>query len=170
MPTKKNRPTDAIALLKQDHKEVRGLLSQLDKTTARSETRRTELLEKIARAVRVHSKIEEEIFYPAFHAAAQSKEDEKMFFEAAEEHGLVDVVLPALEDADPSSDVFAAKAKVLKDLIEHHAEEEETEMFPRARKLLGAERLEQLGERLASRSRELLERTGSPKRRTVRSA
>jgi hemerythrin superfamily protein len=150
------RSQDAIALLKADHETVRGLLEQLEKTTARGAKRRVELLGKIAQEIRVHARIEEEIFYPAYHAAAKTEDDSKLFFEATEEHGLVDVVLPALEETDPASEPFGAKGKVLKDLIEHHAEEEETEMFPRAKKLLGKERLAELGEELATRKSELL--------------
>src|SRR5213075_1804099 len=126
---------DAIALLTSDHETVRDLLAQMDDTTTRGTKKRAELLTKIAREVRIHSRIEEEIFYPAYKDAAKSQEDRKLFFEAKEEHGIVDMVLPALEETDPVSDQFAAKAKVLKDLIEHHADEEEDEMFPRAKKL-----------------------------------
>ena len=71
---------------------------------------------------------------------------------------MVDTVLPELKSADPASETFAAKAKVLKDLVEHHAEEEETEMFPRARKLLGRGELVRLGEELAQAKVSLTER------------
>ena len=148
-----HRAPDAVSLLKKDHRALRALLARLEKATHRAPDRRSELLGKIAREIRVHARIEEEIFYPAYQRSARSKEDEKLFFEASEEHALVDVVLPALEDEDPAGDVFGAKAKVLKDLIEHHAEEEEDEMFPRARKLLGAKRLTELGIELARRKR-----------------
>lgn len=63
---------------------------------------------------------------------------------------MVDLVLPEIKDTDPDSDEFGAKAKVLKDLVEHHAEEEETEMFPRARKLMDREELLRLGAEMAS--------------------
>jgi hemerythrin superfamily protein len=157
MPITKTRATDAIELLTTDHENVRRLLAQLEETTARAAKKRTELVQKIAQEVRVHARIEEEIFYPAYRAAAKIKEDLKLFFEATEEHGLVDVVLPELEDAEPTTDVFSAKGKVLKDLIEHHAEEEEEQMFPRARKLLGKDRLVELGAELEARKAELME-------------
>jgi len=151
---------DAIALLTNDHETVRALLAQMEETTTRGAKKRMQLLEKIAQEVRVHSQIEEEIFYPAFKDAAENEEDEKKFYEAAEEHGLVDIVLPALEQTDPASEQFGAKAKVLKDLIEHHAEEEEEEMFPRAKKLFGKDRLTELGEELQTRKDELLAEGG----------
>jgi len=149
------RVQDAIALLTSDHETVRDLLSQLEETTDRGSKKRMDLLQRLGVEIRVHAKIEEEIFYPAYKGAAKNKEDSKLFFEATEEHGLVDIVLPALEETDPTSEPFGAKAKVLKDLIEHHAEEEETEMFPKAKKLLGKERLKELGAQMQDRKEEL---------------
>lgn len=152
---------NAIQLLKDDHKKVRRLLAELEKTTPRGVKTRTELLEKIATEVRVHAKIEEEIFYPAFKAAAQKGDDNKMYFEAQEEHRASgELVLPDLERTDPASECFGGRAKVLKELIEHHAAEEEKDMFPRARELLGAEQLKLLGERMAIRKQELLSDPG----------
>jgi hypothetical protein len=78
-----------------------------------------------------------------------------MFFEAAEEHHVVEMVLPELEASDPASDEFTAKAKVLKELIEHHAGEEEKEMFKRAKVLMDEDELEELGMRLEERKMEL---------------
>jgi hemerythrin-like domain-containing protein len=155
-----SRKRDALSLLRADHDTVRELLSQLEGTTARGARKREQLLQSIAQEVRVHAAIEEEIFYPAYREAARKEEDLKLFFEATEEHALVDIVLPALEETDPSSEEFGAKAKVLKDLIEHHAEEEETEMFPRAKRLLGSE-LESLGEQLEARKQDLMRSGGA---------
>ncbi len=147
---------DAITLLKQDHAKVRGLLAELADTTNRAEKTRTELLGKIATEIKVHATIEEEIFYPAFKAAGEKADDGKMFFEALEEHRAAgDLVLPDLLDTDVQSDQFGGRAKVLKELIEHHADEEEKEMFPRARELMDKAQLEQLGERMAQRKAEL---------------
>lgn len=170
MPSTNHRTKsqDALALLKRDHGTVRALLSQLAETTTRGTTKRSELLAKIAQEVRVHAQIEEEIFYPAYEAAAEKQDDRKLFFEAVEEHGLVDVVLPALEATDPGDEEFGARAKVLKDLIEHHAEEEEEEMFPKAKKLMGKERLAELGEELAIRKEELLAANGKVGRKKPR--
>lgn len=78
-----------------------------------------------------------------------------MFYEATEEHHVVDLVLPELKKTDPSSPVFGAKATVLKELIEHHADEEEKEMFPRARKLLSKDELVDLGARMEKRKKAL---------------
>ena len=148
---------DAIALLKEDHQKVRKLLGELEATSDRGAGKREKLLAEIEHELKVHTRIEEDIFYPAFREAAERKDDTKLYFEALEEHHVVDMVLPEIKSAGPESDQFAAKAKVLKDLVEHHAEEEETEMFPRARKLMDREELVQLGEQLA----EAKERLGS---------
>ena len=148
---------DAIALLKEDHVKVRGLLGELEKTTEKAKSRREELLEEIELELKIHTTIEEKIFYPAFREAAEKKDDRKLYYEAVEEHHVVDTVLPELKATEVGSEVFAAKAKVLKDLVEHHAEEEDTEMFPRARKILDREKLLQLGDEMAQAKASLTE-------------
>jgi hemerythrin-like domain-containing protein len=155
MPAKRTRTQDAIALLKADHEKVRGLLSQLEKSTERSADRRQALLAKIEAEVKVHTTVEEEIFYPAYRDAVRKKEDRELYQEALEEHHVVDLVLPEIKGTDPSSEVFGAKAKVLKELIEHHAEEEEKEMFKRARRVMDAAQLRELGARMALRKKQL---------------
>lgn len=147
---------DAITFLTNDHKVVRGMLEELATTTKRAVKRRTELLQKIATELEAHTTIEEEIFYPAFREAGEKSDDDKMFFEAMEEHRAAgDLVLPDLLQTEVGSDQFSGRAKVLKELIDHHAKEEEKEMFPRARKLLGKAQLQDMGERLATRKAEL---------------
>ena len=152
MPARK-KSVDAIALLKEDHKKVRGLLEQLEKSN--SSTRREQLSSKIEMELKVHTQIEEEIFYPAYRDAAQKKDDRELFFEAKEEHHVVDLVMPEVRETEPSSDEFPAKAKVLKELVLHHAKEEEKEMFPRAKKLMSKDELNELGDRMSARKREL---------------
>jgi len=147
---------DAIALLKQDHKLVKDLLGQLAESTTRAVKKRAELLHEIQINLKAHTTIEEEIFYPAFKAAGK-KEEEKMYFEALEEHRAAeDLVLPDLLGTDPSTEQFSGRAKVLKELIEHHIEEEETEMFKDAKKLLSKEELTALGAQMETRKAELL--------------
>lgn len=149
--------TNAIDLLVEDHDKVRKLLKELSETTNRATKKREDLLEKIKSEVLVHTQIEEEIFYPAFRES-DADESEKLFFEAKEEHRAVDdLVLPDLEATEVTSDAFLGRVKVLKDLIEHHAEEEEEEMFPKAKKALSTEQLEELGQQMAARKQELRE-------------
>lgn len=98
--------------------------------------------------ITIHTKLEEEILYPAYKKAG-GKEQEQMYYEAKEEHRTVDsLVLPDLKATDPSTPEFAGRAKVVKELLEHHIEEEETEMFPQAKKLLGKATLDALGEQM----------------------
>ncbi len=152
MASKKKASPDAIALLKQDHEKVRGLLGQFENATG---ARRQKLLTQIEKELKVHTTIEEEIFYPAYREAARKKEDKKLFFEAVQEHHVVDMVMPEMNDG-ASPEELKAKAKVLKDLVEHHAEEEEKQMFPRARKAMDRDELRSLGEMMQRRKEDLM--------------
>jgi len=155
---------NAIQLLKEDHKKVRALLSDLESTTRRGSKKRAELLATIARELDVHTKIEEEIFYPAFKQAGGKADDAKLYHEAVEEHRAAgDMVLPDLLKTAPDSEQFGGRAKVLKELVEHHAQEEEREMFKRAREVLSAAELRELGERMAERKQELMAGAGAMK-------
>lgn len=146
---------NALELLKEDHDKVRDLLEQLVNTSERAEKKRPDLLAKIAKEMQVHTQIEEEIFYPAFKKAS-GKQNDKMYYEAHEEHHAVeDLALPDLKKADPGGTQFSGRAKVLKELIEHHAKDEEEEMFPQARKTMSARELEELGEKIQARKKEL---------------
>jgi len=148
---------DAIQLLKADHAEMRELLGELESTTARALKKRRDLIVEIEAKLKAHTTIEEEIFYPAFKRAGEKSDDDKMYFEALEEHRAAgDLVLPDLVKTDPGSEKFSGRAKVLKELVEHHADEEEKEMFPRAKKLLSKDELAKLGERMEQRKDELL--------------
>ncbi len=148
---------NAIELLKDDHKSLRKLFAELGQTTKRAGKTRSDLLARIAKQIEVHSQIEEEIFYPAFKEAAGEGDDEAMYFEALEEHRAAgELVLPDLLATDVSSDKFSGRAKVLREMIEHHAGEEEDAMFPRARELLGNERLRELGATMQARKAELM--------------
>ena len=142
------RKMNAIDLLKADHVRVKDILAQLSESTDRSQKKRTDLVAKLEMEITIHTKLEEEVLYPAFKEAG-GKEQEKMYYEAKEEHRTVDsLVLPDLKATDPSTPEFAGRTKVVRELIEHHIEEEETEMFPEAKKLLGKATLDALGEHM----------------------
>ena len=139
---------NAIDLLKADHEKVKGILSQLSESTDRAVKKRTELLEKLELEVSIHTQLEEEILYPAYKAAG-GKAEAEMYYEAKEEHRTVDsLVLPDLKGTDPASPEFAGRVKVIKELLEHHIEEEETDMFPHAKKILGKAKLDELGDQM----------------------
>jgi hemerythrin superfamily protein len=139
---------NAIDLLKADHQTVKAILAQLSESTDKAIKKRTDLLDKLEMEISIHTRLEEEILYPAFKEAG-TKEQDVMYFEAKEEHRTVDsLVLPDLKQTDPGTPEFAGRVKVVKELLEHHIEEEETEMFPQAKKLLGKSRLDDLGEQM----------------------
>ncbi|WP_346833686.1 hemerythrin domain-containing protein [Pseudomonas abietaniphila] len=136
---------NAIELLKADHERVKAILTQLSESTERGVKKRTDLLQKLEMEITIHTKLEEEILYPAFKEAG-GKEQDVMYYEAKEEHRTVDsLVLPDLKATDPGTPEFSGRVKVVKELLEHHIEEEETEMFPQANKLLGKAKLDELG-------------------------
>lgn len=139
---------NAINLLKADHEKVKGILAQLSESTDRATKKRTELLEKLEMEIMIHTQLEEQILYPAYKEAG-GKDQEEMYYEAKEEHRTVDsLVLPDLKTTDPSTPEFSGRLKVVKELLQHHIEEEETEMFPQAKKLLGNAKLDELGKEM----------------------
>lgn len=152
MASKKN----VLEILKEDHDKVKQLLARLGSTSARGTKTRERLAEQIHRELELHTAIEEEIVYPALREAADDTEGEEMHFEFVEEHFLSgQVEVPRLLDTDAATDEFTAKCSVLTELVTHHIDEEETRMFPRARKLCDAETLNELGRQVEARKREL---------------
>jgi hemerythrin-like domain-containing protein len=142
----------ATDFLKRQHKDVMRLFKEVEKTDEARTRKR--LMQEIATQLEVHTKIEEEIFYPAVKDIGTDKAEE-MVLEAVEEHHVVDLVLAELPNVDPAADTFEAKMTVLRELIEHHVEEEQDEVFPMAEKKLGKERIAELGSRLAERAEAL---------------
>jgi hemerythrin-like domain-containing protein len=140
----------ATDLLKKQHKEVKSLFKKLEGTE--NARMRRQLMTEIARNLEGHTTIEEEIFYPAVRGL-DSKKAEEMVFEAYEEHHVVKLVLAELPRVNPEDERFEAKMTVLSELVEHHVEEEEKEMFKLAQKL-GKEELEDLGEQMEERFQE----------------
>src|SRR4051812_17892005 len=135
---------DALSMLREDHIRMRTLLEEMASPETKGTERRRQLLDRVERESKVHSKIEEEVFYPAFARAAQKSEDAQIADEAVEEHHVFDVTLAELKMLSLDSPEFQPKAKVLCELAEHHMEEEEGPMFTRARVTLGATALEQM--------------------------
>jgi hemerythrin superfamily protein len=143
---------DAMKLLKEDHRKVKKLLGEGDKTTARAIKRRTELLSEIVTELQIHESIEEEIFYPALKQHAETKE---IALEGYEEHHAVDSIAEELVALDPSDETWSAKFTVMKENIEHHIEEEEGEMFKKARQALGENELSEIARMMESRRDQL---------------
>ncbi|WP_422402623.1 hemerythrin domain-containing protein [Pseudomonas sp. GZD-209] len=136
---------NAIDILVEDHKTVEKLLEELASTTDRAVKKRGDLLSRIEQELKVHTELEEQILYPALKEAG-GKEEEKMYYEAKEEHRTVDsLVLPDLLHTETDTVEFAGRVKVMKELLEHHIEEEEGKFFPTAKKLLGKDVLDEMG-------------------------
>lgn len=138
---------NGLTLLKEDHQRTKKLLAEGEDTTERARVRRGEILERLTRELKVHERREEEVLYPALEAHRKARE---IVLEGYEEHHLADGVLDELAATDVTDERWAAKFKVLKESLEHHIEEEEGEMFRKARQLLDAEELQALGERMAA--------------------
>lgn len=138
---------DAIVLLKDDHKTVRGLFREFEKTkeSATPQAKRT-LVDKIIKELTTHSFIEETIFYPAAREAAPDTRDHVL--ESIEEHHVVAWMLSELQNLDPADETFDAKVTVLMENVRHHVDEEEKEWFPEVRKAMGRNRLQELGEQM----------------------
>ncbi len=130
----------ATELLKKQHREVKTLFRSAKKAAPGE---RRAILDEIAAKLAHHMNIEETIFYPAVHELG-TKKTEEMVPEAYEEHHVVTLVLSEFPQLDPEDERFEAKMTVLDELIEHHVEEEESEMFQTAEKL-GVDRLKELG-------------------------
>lgn len=147
---KSGRQQDAIALLKADHRQVEDLFEQFEK--ARDSQRKLKLATQICNALKIHTMIEEEIFYPAF---LDASDDEDIHHEAIVEHAGAKKLIAEIEDMDPDDDYYDAKVTVLSEMIKHHVKEEEKPggMFSEAKK--SDMDLDALGEQLASRKSEI---------------
>jgi hemerythrin superfamily protein len=132
------RTVDALKLLKTQHDEAKQLFKKIEKAEG---DEKGELFDELADALAVHATIEEKHFYPA----TKNARTEELLQEAVEEHLNAKRVIADLLEMSPSDEQFDAKVKVLQEMIEHHIEEEEGELFPKVKKLLSADELEDLG-------------------------
>jgi hemerythrin-like domain-containing protein len=139
---------NAIDLLKEDHDRIKPLLSELKETTDRAEKTRGDLFSRIKQELTIHEIIEEEIFYPALKEHPKAKE---IVLEGYEEHDVVSRLMGELDGMEATDERFGPKAKVMAENIEHHIEEEEGEMFKKARQVFDADELTELGDRMAQR-------------------
>jgi len=129
---------DAIELLKTQHQEVKTLFKKIEKA---DEGEKEDLFDQIADALAVHAAIEEKHFYPA----TRNARTEELLQEAVEEHLSVKRLIADLLELSPSDPQFDAKISVLQEQVEHHVGEEEGDLFPKVKKILAADELEDLG-------------------------
>jgi hemerythrin superfamily protein len=147
---------DAIEMLKKEHRAVEELFEKFESAKGAGQKRKA--FEEIADALAVHAAIEEKHFYPAI----KEKPTEDLVLEAVEEHLEIKRVIADLLGMDGSDDAFEAKVKVLKEDVEHHVEEEETDLFPKVQKLFDEEQLETIAAAMEQTEGELLE-AGNPR-------
>ena len=143
---------NAFQLLKEDHQKVSGIFQQLEPTTERAEKTRTELFAKLQEELDIHAKVEESVFYPAIKQAAETRE---IVLEGFEEHHVIKMLLKELEALPVDTEQWTAKLKVLKENVEHHVEEEEGEMFQKARQVLTEEQINRLGAQMEELKQQL---------------
>jgi hemerythrin superfamily protein len=145
------KPQDAIALLKADHRQVEEWFSQFEKSN--SSSRKQDLAQKICMALKAHTMIEEEIFYPAF---LEATEEEDIHHEAEVEHDGAKKLIAQIESSGPDDEYFDARVTVLSEMIKHHVKEEEKRdgMFAKARQ--ADMDLTVLGEQLAARKAQVM--------------
>ena len=143
---------DAIELLEADHKAVKKLFDEYKQMIEHKAagTRRKALAEQICLELTVHTRIEEELFYPPVREAIK---DDDMLDEAEVEHASAKELIAQILSAGPDEDRYDAKVTVLGEYIDHHVKEEREEMFPKVRKS-GLDLLT-LGEAMAIRKEEL---------------
>ncbi|MET0647329.1 MAG: hemerythrin domain-containing protein [Pyrinomonadaceae bacterium] len=147
---------NAFQLLKEDHQKVSGIFQQLEPTTERAEKTRTELFAKLNEELTIHAQVEESIFYPSIKQAAETRE---IVLEGFEEHHVIKLLLKELETLPVDTEQWTAKLKVLKENVEHHVEEEEQEMFQKAREVLSEDDINRLGAEMEQAKEQLKQQT-----------
>lgn len=146
---------DAITLLREDHHRFRKMLEEGEETTERAKKTRTELLDRLEAEMKAHEQYEEKFLYEPLRDFERAKD---IVLEGYEEHHVCDLILAELRQTDVSDERWAAKFSVLKENLEHHLEEEEDDMFKKARTLIEKSELEALGEQMQTRKRQLLKK------------
>ena len=144
---------DALQLLTADHNRVRGLFKRFEAAEGENDAQAARLATMIFQELEVHTKIEEEIFYPTI--TKLNDEIHELVTEGVEEHHVVDSLMEEIRTLSPSDEQWAAKMKVLIENVEHHAEEEEQEMFPKVRQAMGNDTRSELGQQLEAKKAQL---------------
>ena len=149
---------NAFQLLKEDHKKVAGIFEKLEPTTERGVKTRETLFTQLKNELDVHARIEETIFYPALREADTTHD---IILEGYEEHKVIKTLLAELDKLAKDDETWGAKLKVLQENVEHHVEEEEGEMFKKARTVLSEDEAKELGARLEEAKKEQQKAAGA---------
>ena len=150
--------TDAIVLLKNDHKEVRATFRAFEKASGEKEKGR--LVDKMIELLTVHTYLENEYMYPEVRKLLPDLEDDVL--ESYEEHHVADVLVMELAGMKPADERFDAKTTVLIESVSHHIEEEEQDWFPKVRAGLGRKQLQEMGARLEELRKKAPRRPSQP--------
>ena len=142
--------TDAIVILKDDHKDVRALFREFEKSTT-TNARKGAIVRKVIELLTVHTYIENEVMYPEVRRLLPDLEDDVL--ESYEEHHVADVLVMELAALKPGDERFEAKTTVLIENVRHHMDEEEQDWFPKVRQGLGRNQLQDLGAQLLEAKR-----------------
>src|ERR1700730_10832752 len=151
----------ATKLLKQQHDEVRRLFKEYDGSGEGAHAARKRIIDLAGRDLEAHAELEERIFYPACRSLKDEKA-RKMVGESLEEHLIVKRLIKELQNLSATDEKFESKAVVLKESVEHHADEEESDLFPAAEKELDEGRLRELGRQMTLLKERLSARGKSP--------
>ena len=144
---------NVLKLLKKDHSNVQSLFGKFDRTGKSSHEKKGELFEKIKRELQIHSRAEEEIFYPALKSL--NGEGRRLVSEALKEHRDVDGLLTQISRLTPADKNFDEKMETLIENVDHHVEEEEGEIFRFAEENCSEDQLEDLGRQIENRKKTL---------------
>ena len=158
MPRTRKKKLDAIELLKQDHREVEGLFKEFEKLEEDGSEAVEQVIATACTELKIHDKLETEIFYPAVRERAEEEEVEDLLNEAEVEHNTVRDLIQTIEGMDPGDEKRNAHFTVLMEYVKHHVKEEEKEMFPKIKQL--DLDLAQLGEQMKERKTELMAEMG----------
>jgi hemerythrin-like domain-containing protein len=139
--------TDAIVLLKQQHKEVKKLFRDFQAAGENAKDRKAALVQKMLEALTMHTYLENEVMYPEVRRLLPDLE--KDVLESYEEHHVADVLCFELATMSPDDEHFDAKVTVLAENVTHHIDEEENDWFPKVRAGLGRKQLQEMGARMA---------------------
>jgi len=153
-------PTDAIVLLKNDHKEIRRAFKDFQKAGHDAHTTKGKLVDTMIELLTVHTYLENEIMYPRVRELLPEVEDDVL--ESYEEHHVADVLVVELSMMKPTDERFTAKTTVLIENVTHHIEEEEQEWFPKVREGLGRKVLQQLGAEMEEARKKAPRRPSQP--------
>jgi hemerythrin-like domain-containing protein len=152
--------TDAIVLLRDDHKEIKRAFSEFEKAGEEAYAAKGRLVDKIIELLTVHTYIENEVMYPRVRELLPDLEDDVL--ESYEEHHVADVLVMELAAMKPDDERFTAKTTVLIENVRHHIEEEEQEWFPQVRAGLGRKQLQELGADLLAAKEKAPRRPSEP--------